>query len=148
MPAQAVACLLRLLLPWSQYTLLYFKTNSASLPLCNTLLAYPSSRCSLMIHSVYCDIILANLHSYAAIQQLYCNTIFFPAKPSCLLQYYFVSCNTIPCLPSAKPAHFKSQYTSNLAIQTLFCNTMGSSPFFHCTKFFIFFFHPVHQIIS
>ena len=36
--------------------------------LCNTLPAYPSSSCSLTIHSVYCDTILANLHSYAAIQ--------------------------------------------------------------------------------
>ena len=35
---------------------------------CNTLPAYPSSSCSLTIHLVYCDIILANLHSYATIQ--------------------------------------------------------------------------------
>ena len=46
-------------------SLLYATIQSSP---CNTLPAYPSSSCSLTIHTVYCDIILSNLHSYAAIQ--------------------------------------------------------------------------------
>ena len=46
-------------------SLLYATIQSSP---CNTLSVYPSSSCYLTIHSVYCDIILANLHSYAAIQ--------------------------------------------------------------------------------
>ena len=54
--AEPIVCLL---------SLLYATIQSSP---CNTLPAYPSRSCSLTIHSVYYDIILANLHSYAAIQ--------------------------------------------------------------------------------
>ena len=79
----------------------------------NTLPTYSSSSCSLTLHSVYCDIILANLHSYAAIQ-----FFFLFQYTSSLLQYtswsQYSECIAIQ---SCSPAPFKSQYTSNLAIQ-------------------------------
>ena len=107
MPAQAAVCLLRLLLPWSQYTLLYCKTNSASLPLCNTnsatthpscntirALQYNGSTTNLLIaipfqplYSPYHNTIVVLQHkiSHSSIANLqytlYCNT-----KPL-LLQY-------------------------------------------------------------
>ena len=81
---------------------------------CNTLSAYPLSSCSLMIHSVYCYIILANFHSYAAIQIFF----FLFQYTFSLLQYtswsQYSECIAIQ---SCSPALFKSQYTSNLAIQ-------------------------------
>ena len=159
MPAQpSIVCLLSLLYD-TQYSRAYCVSAQPSIchntiqvlqynfffqPAYNTVLSlqYTSSLSfkQLLSH----DTLSVLCYNPCQLALLCCNIIIvlqynFPAKPSCLLQYYFVSCNTIPCLTSAKPTHFKSQYTSNLAIQTLFCNTMGSSPFFHCTKFFFFF---------